>query len=102
MCECVSVCMCVCVCVCACAYAYAYVVIYSMHIIISFIMYCTLCVPIVSRATYVFSSDAPGTITEDPPTTFNFIATLALTNGFTLDTTIVLDIVLVSGNSSGT
>ncbi len=89
---------------CACACAYAYVVIYSMHIIISFIMYCTLCVPIVSEATYSFSSNAPAaaTIPEETAPTYDFTATLFLSAGFTLDTTIVLDIELVSGNSSGT
>ncbi len=85
-----------------CACTCTHVVIYSMHIIMSFIMYCTLCVPIVFEATYTLSSDAPGTITEDPTTTFNFIATLNLESGFTLDTTIVLDIKHMSGDSSGT
>ena len=64
-------------------------------------MYCTLCVPIVDRATYVLSSDATAPITEG--TTFNFTATLNLPADFTLDTTIVLDVVeLESGLSSGT
>ncbi len=65
-------------------------------------MYCTLCVPIVSQATYVLTSNAPATIPEDTAPPYNFIATLLLANGFTLDTTIVLDIRLVSGDSSGT
>ncbi len=68
-------------------------------------MYCTLCVPIVDRATYRLSLEPPvGTIPipEDTTTTYHFIATLNLVSGFTLDTTIILDIRLVSGDPSGT
>ncbi len=97
-------CVCVCVCVCVCALHVRRLYNYIMHIIISFIMYYTLCVPIVSQATYIITSDAPVgiSIPEDTTPTYNFMATLFLSPGFTLDTTIVLDIELVSGDSSGT
>ena len=66
-------------------------------------MYCTLCVPIVVRATYTLSSNLPVLPTRiSEGSTHSFIATLNLANTFTLDTTIVLDIELLSGDPSGT